>query len=286
MIISSADHSEGFITADLDRGIRKFQRDPLIMTTVPVDPPIPEEKPNDGILKPLDINPYAMMSYAPETKNSNASDETPLPPKPKTKPDYKKASAISVFEKFRENLIPREGGIANRSKEADPGGLTNKGISQEFLDDLNRRSPELKLPKKSTDLDDHQIDKIFKEEFFDRPQIGELNDIAGYDKTGSKLVEHVFDATVMTRDTTVGTWLQESIDETIGTDLKINKNGKKQYDGIMGSKTRAAMQKVVDQDKTKKVSRKFWQKRYDYYQNLKNAADNPGWWPRLDEFNE
>ncbi len=205
-------------------------------------------------------------------------EESTSPPLPEQKPEQDKVDRDDVFERFRENLKPREGGIADRSEAADPGGLTNKGISQKFLDDLNARSPELGLPKKSTGLTDKQIDKIFKEEFFDRLQIDKLYDIAGEDKTNSKLVEHVFDAGVMTKDTTVGKWLQQSIDETIGTDLKEDVNGKKEYDGILGTQTRKALEKAVDSRKIKEVNKRFSDKRIDYLRSLGNYPDNKNGW--------
>lgn len=136
------------------------------------------------------------------------------------------------------------------------------------------------MPKKPTDLTDEQIDGIFKTEFFDRPQIGKLHDVAGADKTNSKLVEHVFDAHVTTSPQTVGRWLQKSIDETIGTDLKENMNGKKDYDGILGSATRKALEKAVGQDKIKEINERFSDKRIKYLRSLEEYPSNKNGWER------
>lgn len=191
-----------------------------------------------------------------------------------------------VFDQFRENLKPREGGKSSRSLAVDPGGDTNKGMSQEALDDIRKIHPKWNLPKKSFDLTDKQITDLFRDQYYEFTQVNKLNEVAGFDKTGSKLVEHVFDAGVMTNPTKVGAWLQESIDETIGTDLKVNKNSQKSYDGILGSQTRTAMKDVVDQGKTLEVSRKFLQKRIDYLKTLGNKSGNAGWWPRVNSFKE
>ncbi|MDH5722961.1 MAG: peptidoglycan-binding protein [Alphaproteobacteria bacterium] len=250
--------------------------------------PIPQEKPeqqSEEESKPLELDETDRM-IRPQPDTAEVLQE---------KPDFseviKKRNKVvnipqhgpdPVFDHFRENLKPREGGIADRSKEVDLGGLTNQGMSQAFLDDLKKRSPEWNLPEKSTDLTDQQISDIFREEFYERTKIGKLNEIAGFDKTGSKLVEHVFDAGIMTNPKRVGQWLQQSIDEVTGSDLKVNKS----YDGVVGSKTREALEKAAEKDKIKEISRKFWEKRHDYLKSLDNASDNPGWWPRLEEFKE
>ena len=237
------------------------------------DTPVPERKPDREIPENRDNADETESRQKPE----KAGTEVQIP---QYKPDSK-------FDRFRENLRPWEGGVANRSKEADPGGKTNKGMSQKTLNLLKDKYPEWNLPEESTDLTDKQITDLFRHEFYERTQIHKLNEVAGFDKTGSKLVEHVFDANVMTKPARVGTWVQESIDETIGTDLKVSgANGEKTYDGIMGSKTREALQKAVEQGKTKEISRKFWKKRYDYLKSLGNKDHNPGWWPRVESFKE
>ncbi len=198
-----------------------------------------------------------------------------IPPVPERKPSTTTENKKdNVFNQFRENLSPREGGVADRPESDDPGGLTNKGVSQNFLDELNTRSPELGLPPKSTDLTDEQIDTIFKEEFFDRPQIDKLHNVAGESKTNSQLVEHVFDSGIMTNSQTVGKWLQEFIDETIDTDLKENVNSKKEYDGILGSKTREA----VEQGKAKEINERFSDKRIEYLRSRPNYPGNKNGW--------
>jgi len=187
--------------------------------------------------------------------------------------------ADQTFDDFRKKLRPREGGVANRLSKADPGGLTNKGMSQKALDALRKAHPKWKLPTKPTQLSDQQITDVFRHEYYERPQIGKLDSIAGSKKTGSKLIEHVFDANIMTNSTEVGKWLQQSVDEAIGTDLRATRSsGKKEYDGIMGSQTRAALQKAVAQGKAKDINTKFSDKRIQYLRSLSNYSDNKNGW--------
>ena len=157
----------------------------------------------------------------------------------------------------------------------------NKGISQGFLNDIRKRSPELNLPSKPTDLTNQQITSLFREEFFERTQINKLNEVAGFDKTGSKLVEHVFDANVMTNPIKVGVWLQEAIDETIGTDLRADPNNKEEpYDGILGSQTRKAIKQAVEQGKVREISKSFADKRIKFLRGLENYSNNKNGWEK------
>ena len=55
------------------------------------------------------------------------------------------------FNRFRENLEFWEGELANRPPEEDPGGPTNKGLSQEPLDLINDTHPEWGLREETKD---------------------------------------------------------------------------------------------------------------------------------------
>lgn len=233
-------------------------------------------------------------------KKPTVFDETPIPVDatgkaireeiiiPKNKPEaskgFEKRTSIPeiehdpVFDKFRERLKPREGGVADRSFNEDTGGLTNKGMSQVTLNALRDKFPEWDLPNKTTDLSDGEITRIFKYEYYDRIQIKKLNDIAGEHKTGSKLVEHIFDAGILANSDEVGRWLQESVDETIETDLR---DGSGKYDGILGSKTRKALEQAVEEGRVKEISKKFADKRIEFLRSLHNYKKNPGWEPRV-----
>lgn len=138
------------------------------------------------------------------------------------------------------------------------------------------------LPEKPTELSDEQIEMLFKEEYFLRPQIDKLNEVVGFDKTGSKLVEHVFDAGILSGPEDAGIWLQESLDEALGTDLKTQGS----YDGILGSQTRSILEKAVSQDKIKEVHERFIEKRLEHLKSLPNAQANPGWRGRVEDLRD
>jgi lysozyme family protein/peptidoglycan hydrolase-like protein with peptidoglycan-binding domain len=208
----------------------------------------------------------------------------PPPPKPdiiaekaKQAPREQKEAVETeddLFERFRENLREREGGIADRGPEADPGGLTNQGVSQRLLDALRMQNPNSGLPESTRDLTQEQIDSIFRDEFFDRPRISDLNDVPGLNEAAPNLVEHVFDAGVMSGDTDAGRWLQESIDEHMGTDLR---NAQGEYDGIIGPQTRGTLEDAIRQGHALDISEGFADRRIEHLRGLSNYDANPGW---------
>ncbi len=187
-----------------------------------------------------------------------------------------------IFKRFRNNLARFEKGFVDI--KTDPGGPTNKGISQKFLDRLNRRHPEWKLPKNTRNLKVDQIDGIFRSEFFDRPKIQDVVDIRGLMQQAPQLPEQLFDAGVLHGTETAGTLLQKSLDEHLGTDLRVTKNGKKIYDGNVGPATRAAIARAIKEGKIKAVSDTMVKKRLQFMRNLSIFKNNPGWVPRAKSF--
>jgi lysozyme family protein len=195
------------------------------------------------------------------------------------------SSYSSLFQQYRGNLGPREGGIANRPKTADPGGLTNKGMSQKELDRLRQIPRWSNLPARSAQLTDTQIDAIFHEEYFKRPQIEKLANVPGLSAAAPKLAEQVFDAGVQHGILDAGRWLQESIDEVTGTDLRVtDKKGNKLYDGIVGSGTRRALETAVANGKAKEINNRIVQKRVPYMKSRPEFGSNPGWILRAKSF--
>ena len=81
-----------------------------------------------------------------------------------------------------------------------------------------------------------------------------------------------------------GKWLQQSIDETIGTDLKeTNKDtGNTFYDGNIGPKTRDALANAIEQGKLKDVSKLFADKRIEYLRKHSDYDEfGKGWEARV-----
>lgn len=190
-----------------------------------------------------------------------------------------------LFERYRKNLAPREGGIADRPKHADPGGLTNKGISPNQLNNLRALDRWKHLPESTNDLTDDQINNIYRKEYFDLPQIGKLAKVEGLEKVAPKFAEQIFDSGVLHGIGDAGRWLQESVDESLRTDLRIkDEQGNQFYDGIIGSQTRHMVERAVREGKIKDVNNLIVKKRIEYMKTRPNFKDNPGWILRAEGF--
>ncbi|HJO69509.1 MAG TPA: glycosyl hydrolase 108 family protein, partial [Rhodospirillales bacterium] len=206
---------------------------------------------------------------------------------PKNTPAQQKR-ADSTFGDFRKRLAPREGGYVNRGLQKDPGGPTNKGISQKFLNDLRTNKATRKqwrhLPAQTKNLTNAQIDDILRKEFFDRPQIDRLERVPGLARAEPTLAEQIFDASVLHGTAVAGKWLQHSLDEVLGTNLKVaNKTtGKHEYDGTLGSDTRRKVEQAVRQGKSKEICNKIVDKRLAYMRANPRLKDNRGWIPRAE----
>ncbi len=256
-----------------------------------LNPPEPKAATDVGGFRPFVTRPRTGERVFPGVRVPDGSEDgIPLigpggdtlvgGPAPKTYPTDDGRNPI--FKRFRKNLAPIEGAFGDR--KTDPGGPTNKGISQKFLERLNRRHPEWKLPKDTRNLKVDHIDGIFRSEFFDRPKIQDVVDIPGLMQKAPQLPEQLFDAGVLQGTETAGTLLQKSLDEHLGTDLRVTKNGKKIYDGNVGPATRAAIARAIKQGKIKAVNDTMVKKRLQLMRNLPAFKNNPGWVPRAKSF--
>ena len=194
--------------------------------------------------------------------------------------------ADQLFNNFRSNLRKREGGYANRPRSEDTGGPTLKGISQDTLDGLRKMPQYSQILPNVRDLTDAQIEKILRQEYFDRPQIDKLAAVPGLQSAAPKLIEQIFDVGVLHGSGDAGVWLQQSLDKFLGTDLRVldNKTGKMIYDGIIGSKTRAAVSLAVQRNQIREVNNDIVTKRILYMRRLPKFPSNPGWIPRAQSF--
>ena len=189
------------------------------------------------------------------------------------------------FTRFRQNLKPREGGFANRGPKVDIGGPTQKGVSQRFLNSLNRQNPQWGLPKVTGNLTDDQIDGIYRIEFFDKPNIQKVADIPGLQGQAPKLAEQLFDSGVLHGTVKAGKFLQQSLDQVLGTDLRVtDAQGRKANDGIVGSETRAAIARAVRDGRAAAVNDVMVSNRLAFMRTLPILKNNPGWIPRAESF--
>jgi len=74
-----------------------------------------------------------------------------------------------------------------------------------------------------------------------------------------------------------------SLSGKIGTDLK---DGREQYDGILGSQTREALEQAVEQGKTKEISEEFADKRIEYLRGLPIYNQNLAWEGRVEDLRD
>jgi lysozyme family protein len=185
---------------------------------------------------------------------------------------------------MRQRLRSREGGFSD--EPLDQGGPTLKGISTEFLKLYNAKHPETGLPDDPAQLTERQITNLFYDEFFAKPRIADLAAVPGLAAASPQLAEQIFDIGVLHRPTRAGVWLQQTLDQFLGTDLrKTEKNGKIFYDGIVGPRTRAAVELAVRRGSIGAVNDQIVRRRVWFMWGL-SARENfeRGWLSRAFSF--
>ena len=70
----------------------------------------------------------------------------------------------------------------------------------------------------------------------------------------------------------------------MGTDLRVSKNGKLAYDGIIGPATRKAIAGAIAAGKIVEVNNLIVDKRLAKMRGLGNAGSNKGWFARAESF--
>lgn len=191
-------------------------------------------------------------------------------------------SVDKLFKQYRHNLKRWEGAYSDR--KVDPGGPTQKGMSQKQLDKLRAKSKWEHLPAHSKDLTDAQIDRIFREEYFDRLRIAKLEAVPGLSGSAPKLSEQTFDISILHGVKIAGLWLQKSLDDVFGTDLRISEEGKMYYDGNIGPATRKAVEQAVRSGNIRQVNNAIANRRLKWMRASPLLVDNPGWIPRAEYF--
>jgi len=189
-----------------------------------------------------------------------------------------------LFKKYRGNLRPREGKFVSHPR--DLGGPTKEGFSQRLLDELRKKRPDLKLPKSTKNLTPRQIDRVFREEFFDKLRIKKVWDIPGMKREAPQLPEQLFDNGILHGITNAGQLLQQSLDDVLGTDLRVSdKKGNPVYDGNVGPATRAAIDRAVREGKIVDVNDRMVDRRLDFMKRQpKYKTFKGGWVPRAESF--
>lgn len=231
-------------------------------------PPLPRQKP----AAPGRVSPSPSGSALPAAP-SGAS--VPMP-----------ATADDYFAFLRQNLAPREGGYVSRPTTADPGGPTNKGVSQDTLDALHKHKPAeyAGYPTQTKLLTDDQIETILRKEFFDPLHIWQIAQIPDVLRLAPQLPDQLFDIGVLHGVDYAGRVVQEAIFETMGIDLRVMKNGKLDYDGVIGPATRKAIGQAMAAGKVAELNDRIADKRRIELSSKGHKVNNPGWFSRVESF--
>src|SRR3546814_7469629 len=139
------------------------------------------------------------------------------------------------------------GGLADRPPHEYLAGRTYKGVNQDTLNDLHQyKSAEYgHYPTDPAKLSDDQIDTILRKEYFDTLHIWKTAEIPNLLQQPQQLHDQIFDVGVLHGSRFAGRIGQEEIFAVMGADLRVMKNGKLDYDGIIGPATRSALAQAV-----------------------------------------
>lgn len=121
----------------------------------------------------------------------------------------------SAFDLALAHVLRHEGGYVDDPR--DPGGRTNRGITQRKLDEVRTAAPALKLPYSVADLTEQQTATIYRREYWSRLACDELPPAVAL---------CVFDAGVNVGIGRAARWLQQAL--------------RVKVDGVIGSQTVAA----------------------------------------------
>lgn len=209
-------------------------------------------------------------------------------PTPKKKPTYKsdrnlfdladkrevpklqekpKVKHQTPFEKHFEKIVSHEGGYNDRSQSKTSKDVpTNFGIRKETLIQFREHQEKNgdSLPEGYTD-DPRKVTLnlakiIYDEMYHKRYKINKVND----DFT----VGHLLDMTINPGPKRGIQWFQQSLDKHLGTDSRVkNAEGKLEYDGILGPKTRSLIDQAKDQGVLTKVNNDAAERRLEFYNN-------------------
>ena len=192
-----------------------------------------------------------------------------------------------LFDVIRERLRDREGGFVD--DPGDHGGPTNKGMSQEFYDQIADTPRYADFPEETKDLTDEQITQIYRNEFFNQPKLDRLMEVEGLLEESPQLFEQTFDAVVHHGADTGAQLLQVALDDVVGSDLTENGSASdskasasadpkstgtrlESYDGNIGPETRGAVEQAVSEGLAAAVNDRMVELRIEYMKEQPNFA--------------
>ncbi len=181
-----------------------------------------------------------------------------------------KQEADRRFDRAIGQLFAHEGGYVNRA--SDTGGETNYGITADTLAAYHAAYKDQTISKDVDKISKKDARQIYRTMFFDRYRTGEIID--------EGLAEHILDITVNPGPARAALWAQQSINT-----ISQKKLGE---DGVMGSKTIAALNALSPRDRAK-VHNDLMLKRMRHYEAViaaepKKEEYRNGWANRVAHF--
>lgn len=163
-------------------------------------------------------------------------------------------------------ILKHEGGVANRGNEADPGGLTNMGVTLPTLSAyLGRQATREQL----LNLDRDTAEKIILSHSFGQGVRG--RDITGVSDINAQA--HLADISTMHSPRTFANIVQRAVNRILP------RNEQVQVDGQLGPNTVKAINEAIDKD-PEAFHRALYESRVRALRQNRRASLNPGWFER------
>ena len=175
-----------------------------------------------------------------------------------------------IIDKRKIRIIRK--GMANEGDYADdPKKIdqpTNIGITQPTLDKYNADHPNFNFPQNVKDLTGDQAQQIYAEDYYDERRIGDIEN--------ERIANAVFDMGMMSNFNNVGKIVQETLNDSMGTNLKI--------DGKIGDNTINALNNIPD-NKVDEFMKDLKENRIEYLHGLSGWDKyGNGWSKRTNKY--
>jgi lysozyme family protein len=173
--------------------------------------------------------------------------------------------ADDKFRKLMRNTMKREGGFEDNPDKIDQP--TNMGITSNTLARYNSTHPGYNFPTNVRKLKPEQAEQIYKQEYYDKYRIDEIKNDA--------VRKNVFDMLVLSGPKAVGEIVQNSLNESVGSNLAI--------DGVMGTQTIETLNSL-SKSQLSEFTDRLINNRLDYLNGLPDSSKYPGWETRTKSY--